>query len=149
MEAQAIVRQVEGSDAVIELAGRAGGCGRCHEPGGCGGSSVIGQVFGPRCSVFRVPNTIDARPGEQVVVELGERDMLRAALMVYFLPILMLVAGAFLGLTLAEAAGDRAAFLGGALGFLAALVAVVRFQARERRRGRLQPVLTRGRSSTH
>jgi len=149
MEAQAIVRQVDGPDAVIELAGRGGGCGHCHEPGGCGGSSIIGQVFGPRCSVFRVPNTIDAKPGEQVLVRLGDRDMLRTALMVYFLPIVMLIAGAFLGLTLAEAAGDRAAILGGALGFLAALVAVVRFQARERRRGRLQPVLTRGRSSTH
>jgi sigma-E factor negative regulatory protein RseC len=148
MEAQAIVRQVEGSDAVIELASRSGGCGRCHEPGGCGGSSVVGQVFGPRCSVFRVPNTIDAKPGEQVLVRLGDRDMLRAALMVYFLPIVMLVAGAFLGLTLAENAGDRATFLGGALGFVAALVAVVRFQARERTRGRLQPVLTRGRPST-
>lgn len=149
MEAQAIVRQVEGSDAVIELASHGGGCGRCREPGGCGGSSVIGQVFGPRCSVFRVPNTIDAKPGEQVLVRLGDREMLRAALMVYFLPIVMLVAGAFLGLTLAESAGDGAAFLGGALGFVAALVAVVRFQARERKHGRLQLVLTRSRPFTH
>lgn len=149
MEAQAIVRHVDGSDAVIELAGRSGGCGRCHEPGGCGGGSVIGQVFGPRCTIFRVPNTIDAKPGDRVVVRLVDGDMLRAALMVYLLPVALLVAGAFLGLALAENAGDGATFLGGALGFLLALVAVVRFQARERGRGRLQPVLRRGPASTY
>lgn len=149
MEAQAIVRRVDGSEAVIEIARHGEGCGRCHAPGGCGGSSVLGQVFGPRCTVFRIPNTIDAKPGEEVLIRLGEGHMLRAALLVYFLPVALLVAGAFFGLALDESMGDGAAFLGGGIGFLLALVFVVRFQARERRLGRLQPVLTRDRASTH
>ena len=143
MEREAVVTRIDGTQAVIEVgAPGGGGCGRCDEPGGCRGS-VLAQAFGPTCTSFRVPNTIQARVGDRVVVRLGERDMLRVALMVYLLPVAALVAGAFLGMTLTPGEGDGAALAGGALGLGAAVAAIAWFQRRERRRGALLPVLAR------
>ncbi len=142
MEREAVVTRVEGALAVIEVGAAGEGCGRCSEPGGCRGS-VLTQAFGASCRTFRVPNTIQASAGDRVVVRLGERDMLRVALMVYLLPVAALVAGAFLGMTMAPDAGDRAALAGAACGLAAAVVALARFHRRERRKGALQPVLAR------
>lgn len=131
MQAEARVLRVDGDHAVVQLAGR-GGCGRCHETGGCGGSTVIGQMFGPRPTDFRIPNGIGAKPGDAVLVELAEGSLLRVALMAYLLPVLLLVLGAFAAMALYPAAADLAAAVGGALGFGLAVLAVARFQARRR-----------------
>lgn len=141
MQAEALVTRLDGDHAIVELARQGGGCGRCHDQGGCGGSAVMGQVFGPQCTRFRVVNAIGAQPGEAVIVELAEGTLLRVALMVYLLPVLLLAAGAFVGMILAPAGGDLAAALGGGLGLLAAIAVIVRFQAH--RRSRIEPVLTR------
>jgi sigma-E factor negative regulatory protein RseC len=143
METEAIVTRLDGPYAMVELTRPGGGCGRCQEPGGCGGS-VLGQVFGPGCRAFRLANTINARPGEKVLVRLGEGNMLRVALMVYLVPIVLLVAGAFAGMALADAPGDQAALIGAGFGLFFGIVLIALFQARSRRGGRLQPVLTRG-----
>jgi sigma-E factor negative regulatory protein RseC len=142
MEKEAVVTAIEGTLAVIQVSVSGQGCGRCQEPGGCRGS-VLTQAFGPVCRSFRVPNTIQARVGDWVVVRVGEFDMLRAALMVYLLPVVALVIGAFLGVALAPASGDRAALAGGGLGLAAAVGAIAWLHRRERRRGRLQPYLVR------
>ncbi len=131
MQAEARVLRVDGDHAVVELTGRSG-CGRCHETGGCGGSTVIGQMFGPRPKAFRIPNGIGAKPGDAVSVELGEGSLLRVALMAYLLPVLLLVLGAFTSMALFPAAADLAAAVGGAIGFGLAVLAVARFQARRR-----------------
>lgn len=146
MLADARVTRLDGDYAIVELTGRSGGgCGRCHEPGGCGGSAVIGQLFGPRRTSFRVPNVIGATPGEPVFVELGDGALLKVALMVYLLPVLLLVAGAFLGMALVPVSGDLAAAAGGAIGLALAVAAVVRFQSR--RWQTLEPVLARSPAS--
>jgi sigma-E factor negative regulatory protein RseC len=142
MQAEARVTRLDGDHAIVELTGRSdGGCGRCHEPGGCGGSAVIGQLFGPRRKSFRVPNVIGAAQGEPVFVELGEGALLKVALMVYFLPVVLLVAGAFLGMALVPESSDLAAAAGGAIGLGLAAAAVVRFQSR--RWQSFEPVLAR------
>jgi sigma-E factor negative regulatory protein RseC len=142
MQSEARVTRLDGDDAIVELAGpSAGGCGRCHEPGGCGGSSVIGQVFGPRTRSFRIPNVIGVLPGEAVLVELGEGMLWRVAVMAYLLPVMLLVLGAFVAMTLFPAAADLAAAAGGALGFGLAMLAAARFQARRRRS--LEPAMLR------
>ncbi|MGB0128232.1 MAG: SoxR reducing system RseC family protein [Rhodocyclaceae bacterium] len=144
METEAVVTRIEGTDVMVELANRSAGCGRCHEPGGCGGgSNLFGQLFGTRTSVFRVRNSIGAQVGERVLVRLGEREILRTALAAYFLPIVLLVAGAFGGMVLAETPNDSAAFTGGIVGFAAGVLAVTIYQSRARKSGSLQPVLTR------
>ena len=144
MDSAAVVTRLEGTDAVVELLRAAGGCGRCHEAGGCGGgSSVIGQMFRPSCRTFRLPNSIGAQPGDQVLVRMGEGQVLRVALAVYLLPVVLLVAGAFAALALSAHPGDGEALIGGGTGLASGIALLAAFQARERRLGRLQPILAR------
>lgn len=139
MERDAVVIGVEGADAIVRLDRGGEGCGRCAEPGGCGGgSSVLGEMFGRRCSVFRIANAIEARPGQPVRLELDERELLKVALMAYLLPVALLVAGAFAATALGG--GDAGALGGGAAGFGAGLMLLARFR---RRRGRRAPRLVR------
>ena len=45
MDQEAIVARVEGDHAYVEVGGTGGGgCGRCHETGGCQ-SGGLGQLF--------------------------------------------------------------------------------------------------------
>jgi len=143
MESAAVVTRLEGPDAVVEVLRAGAGCGRCHEAGGCGGSSVIGQMFRPSCRIFRLPNSIGARPGDHVLVRMGEGQVLRVALAVYLLPVVLLVAGAFAAMALSANPGDGVALVGGGSGLASGIALVMVFQARERRRGRLQPILAR------
>lgn len=144
MESAAVVTRLEGADAVVELQHSAGGCGRCHEAGGCGGgSSVIGQLFRPSCRTFRLRNSIGAQPGDQVLVRMGEGEVLRVALAVYLLPIVLLVAGAFASMAMSAQPSDADALIGGGVGLASGIALLVAFQARARRHGRLQPTLAR------
>jgi sigma-E factor negative regulatory protein RseC len=148
MESEATVIRLEGADALVELLQASGGCGRCHEAGGCGGgASAIGQMLGPRCRIFRVRNSIQALPGDRVVVRMGEKEILRVALAVYLLPVILLVAGAYAAMALSASPGDAGAMIGAIAGLAAGIASVMVFQARERRLGRLQPVLARSSSS--
>lgn len=145
MEVEAVVTGIQGSDAIVELGRHSGGCGRCHEPGGCGGGggSLIGQFFGPRKAAFRVPNSIGAQVGERVLLRLGDKELLLTALTVYLLPVVLLVAGAFGGVVMVELPGDFSAFAGGLVGFAGGVLAVIFYQSRVRERGSYLPVLTR------
>jgi sigma-E factor negative regulatory protein RseC len=144
MEIGAVVTGIEGADAVVELDRRTGGCGRCHESGGCGGGGgLFGSSLGIRRKTFRVRNPIGAHIGERVVLRLGDRELLDTALAVYFLPVALLVAGAFAGMAIAEVPGDTPALTGGLIGLVGGAVAVTFYQARARRLGRYLPVLIR------
>jgi len=85
------VSRVENGQAIVEIV-RSVGCGRCHEPGGCGGVDISA---GCRNS-YVLPNTIDARPGDQVLVVVAEGSVLRAVALAYGLPGAGLVAGTVL-----------------------------------------------------
>lgn len=116
MDQEAIVARVEGDHAYIEVGG--GGCGRCHETGGCQ-SGILGQLFSSKPRQFRVANRIGAVPGEHVVVRVAEGATLRAALLTYILPVLFLLLGAVAGTLLGEAGNSDASVALGALAGLA------------------------------
>ena len=61
----------------------------CHQCGGCGNAK---QTF-----VVRAKNTIGARIGDWVKVEAKPDAVLKAAAMLYLLPLLLLIAGYLLG----------------------------------------------------
>ncbi|MBI3141083.1 MAG: SoxR reducing system RseC family protein [Rhodocyclales bacterium] len=143
IEQEAIVARVEGDQAYIEVGGQGSGCGRCHEAGGCQ-SGLLTQLFRPGPRHFRIDNRIGAEPGERVVVRVAEGATLRAALLVYLIPVLFLVAGAFAGTALGggSASADGAALLGALLGLGAG--ALVSFALRKGRPGKaMQPLLVR------
>jgi sigma-E factor negative regulatory protein RseC len=122
---RATVRQAENGWANVEVT--QGGCGRCHEKGGCGGQHLT-QMFcsGPRH--YQVKNDLGAQAGEEVLVAVTAGTVRRSANLVYGLPLAGLFAGAILGAQLAQDAG---AMLGGLVG----LVLAFAFLAKKSRRG--------------
>jgi sigma-E factor negative regulatory protein RseC len=117
---RAIVRSVDGGDALVEV--EQGGCGRCHEKGGCGGQQLT-QMFcsGPR--TYRVANRIGAAAGERVTIAIAAGSIRRTANLAYGLPLTATIVGALLGTWQAGDLGGMA----GAAGGLAMALAGVRF----------------------
>lgn len=113
---RAKVRQVNDGWADVEVT--LGGCGRCHEKGGCGGQHLT-QMFcsGPRH--YQVKNDLGAQAGEEVIVAVSAGTVRRSANLAYGLPLGGLFAGAILGGQLAE---DVGAMLGGLSGLILAFV---------------------------
>lgn len=110
IETVAQVRQLVGDDAEVETSPD-GGCGRCHETGGCGGSQVMGRIFTDKPRVFLAVNVLHAQPGDRVVVEVEDGMVWRGALQAYLVPLCLILAGAMLGRFVA---GDTGAIAGSA-----------------------------------
>ena len=116
MDQEAIVARVEGDHAYVELGGAGAGCGRCHETGGCQ-SSILGLLFRAKPRQYRIANPIGAAPGDPVIVRVASGSTLRAALLIYALPLLGLLLGAVAGTALSgNGDNDATAVLGSLLG---------------------------------
>lgn len=111
MRVEGTVRSVDVDHALVDV-GIARGCGRCHEPGGCGGVNIASPMMAATRSL-RIRNTIGARPGETVDVVIEEGLPLNAALRVYGLPLAGILLGAALGVAVTSSGnGDLLAALG-------------------------------------
>ncbi|WP_153146464.1 SoxR reducing system RseC family protein [Dechloromonas sp. H13] len=121
---RAIVRELDGDSALVEV--EQGGCGRCHEKGGCGGQQLT-QMFcsGPRH--YRVANDVGARVGDQVTVAVAAGSLRKSANLAYILPLTATIAGAVLGMPLG---GDPGAMIGAVAGLVMAFLYVRRQAAR-------------------
>ncbi len=116
MQARAEVLRAEHGRVWLKLTDRAGGCGRCDEPGGCH-SVQISHVFGPPQGEFVLPASIPLSPGDRVLISVPDGAPLNAALVSYGLGTLLLLVGAAAGSLLApEGGGDLHAVAGGAAG---------------------------------
>ncbi|MBI2278330.1 MAG: SoxR reducing system RseC family protein [Dechloromonas sp.] len=120
---RAIVRAVDGKQAVVEV--EAGGCGRCHEKGGCGGQSLT-QMFCSGHKTYRVDNLAGAGVGDQVTVAISAGSVRRTANFAYGLPLLATIAGAVTGMSMS---GDVGSMLG-AVGSLALSILYVGIRTR-------------------
>ncbi|HQX05562.1 MAG TPA: SoxR reducing system RseC family protein [Zoogloea sp.] len=118
MRARGVVSRVEGAYAWVDVS-VSGGCGRCHEAGGCGGVNIA-RPFGQARRELRLLNEIDALPGDPVGVFVDDAVPLRAALFTYGGPILGVLVGAALGTVLATGGNtDLPAALGAGAGGVA------------------------------
>lgn len=120
---RATVRALDGEEAVVEV--EQGGCGRCHEKGGCGGQQLT-QMFCSGPKTYRVDNPLQAQIGERVTIAISAGSVRRTANLAYGVPLLATLGGAVAGAALG---GDASAMLGAILGLLGAL-AYVRFSSR-------------------
>jgi len=111
-----VVRALDGQEAIVEV--EQGGCGRCHEKGGCGGQQLT-QMFCSGPKMYRADNPGGAGIGDRVQVAFGADAVRRSANLAYGLPVLSLLSGAGLGMQLAE---DPGAMLGGVAGLVAAWI---------------------------
>jgi sigma-E factor negative regulatory protein RseC len=119
-----VVRALDGGDALVEV--EQGGCGRCHEEGGCGGQQLT-QMFCSGPKSYRAENTIGASVGDRVVVATSPGSVRRTANLAYGIPLLGAIGGALAGTPLG---GDMGAMLGAAGGLLLAL-GYVRLRTRQ------------------
>lgn len=135
-EAQGVVERVAGGYAWVRLTGRAGGCGRCDEPGGCRSTGLAYALKAPN-EVFAVSNSIDVGPGELVRLRMHDGAPLRGALLGYGLSVGLLLIGAALGSALADPGGQDLSTAVGCLAGLAVAFGINRavFRSRSVRRG--------------
>lgn len=104
------VTGIEGEFAWVRIEG--GGCGRCHESGGCGGQHLT-QMFCSTPRVYRLRNRVGAQPGDRVSIVLPAGLLGCYATLAYGLPLLGLLLGALLG---EGVSGEAGALLGGVAG---------------------------------
>ncbi len=113
-----IVRAVSGDGADVEV--EQGGCGRCHEKGGCGGPSLT-RIFASGPRKYRVDNQFGAVVGERVTIAIAAGSVRRAANLAYGIPLLAAIVGALAGTAWY---GDVGGMLGAVFAFLAAVIYV-------------------------
>jgi sigma-E factor negative regulatory protein RseC len=123
-EEEGIVDRVEGGTAYVKTR-RGDACEHCHAKDGCH------AMGGGKEMEVAVANTLDAKPGDRVMVSVEDGAFLQASLLVYGVPAVALVAGALAGEQLGPLWGfgrDTVSALTG-LVFLAVTFAGVRFVA--------------------
>jgi sigma-E factor negative regulatory protein RseC len=109
----------------------------CENCGACPGNSAI---------VLDARNSLGAKPGQRVMVEVQEVNMLKSAFIVYLLPLIAIFAGAMLGGYLAEPLVLPALWLqvgGGGLAFIGSVFYIKYFDRSARTDTNMQPVITR------
>lgn len=116
---QAVVRSLDGNSVQVEV--EHGGCGRCHEKGGCGGQHLT-QMFCSSPKTYRVENTIGAVVGDRVKIAVAVGSVGRTATLAYILPLTATIAGAALG---ASFGSDLSAMVGAGVGLSAAFLYVI------------------------
>ncbi len=97
IEEVAVVSAV-GPEGVRVAAARTSACAQCASKSNCsqGVLSQWGQGKTVEIDVQN-PDSLSVQPGQQVVIGLEEGSLVRASLLLYLLPLVMLIIGALLG----------------------------------------------------
>lgn len=103
IEENGVIVSLDGQYARI-AASEEGGCHSCASSGVCG-TSVLAPFFGKKQRLLLAENTINAQPGDEVVIGLNKMAVVTSSLAVYLLPLIALVIGAVIGDVLAQLAG--------------------------------------------
>lgn len=144
LESEAIVVKVEQGDTYV-AAQTPGTCGTadCATRATCS-TAVLTRLFSQEAKPLRVNNPIAATVGERVIVGLAEGAFLKSSLLAYVLPLFALIAGAMLGMYIADTAAKRDLYaaLGGLIG-LAASALALRMSLRRFLNCGAQPVILR------
>lgn len=132
------VVKTEGRFAWVETQQKSA-CGSCASAEGCGTSSLA-SLFEREATSMRVPNAIGARVGQQVTLGLSESGLVRAAFLVYMIPLLGMILGGLL--TQWAISGNEGLVIAASLlGFAAGLVFVRRKGSKLEDDPRYQPVM--------
>jgi len=105
-------------------------------------TSVVSKLFGMRRNYLQLPNTLDAHPGDRVVVGIPDSVLVKASLWVYLLPVVSMLLATAASDSLGISEGWQALF---ALAGLAAGFYSIRWLLRHTPRQQQQyvPVLLR------
>ena len=116
----ATVLRVQG--AVVWVSCRAqAGCQRCAEGRGCGGG-IFSRLLGDRLREIKtVSDRTDLQIGDQVVIGLGDSALLKAALIMYLMPLILMFVSAVVFSIASAGHGDLPALLGAVVGLATGL----------------------------
>lgn len=132
-EQEGVVLEVKGNMAKVKTS-RHNDCENC---GACPGNSAM---------VLEARNPLGAKPGQRVAVEVQEVDMLKAAFIVYVLPLIAIFLGAVGGGLLADKLGYEVLWFqvgGGLAAFILSVWYIKYFDYSARSDMKMQPVITR------
>jgi len=145
IEETAQVVSISGGDVWVETRRRST-CSGCAAEKGCG-TAVLSKVLGNRRTRMRVLADMSLAVGDQVVIGIGERALVRGSLAVYAVPLLLLLLGAVLGRLGAGsglwASGEAASLVLGMGGLAAGLLWLKRFTRHIQDDRNYQPVVLR------
>jgi sigma-E factor negative regulatory protein RseC len=114
-------------------------CSQCESQGAC-------QVLGDKEMVVEVANDLQAQEGDHVEISVPTGSLLKLSLLVYVLPILALILGAYLGSALAPSyrlSSNLASVLGGFIAMGAAFWVLRQLDRAVRKREAYHPRMTR------
>lgn len=130
------VEEVSGPFAYIRTE-RESGCGGCQSEQTCG-TSTLARLFSMGTQpLLKLPNDIQARPGDQVELALDGHSLIGQAFIAYGLPLVGLFMGALLALWFWPQGEDASTIVGSLLGLIIAWWWVKRYHQP------LQPKLVR------
>ena len=124
IEELATVIKTEGEVMAVEIQ-RQSTCGSCSVKSGCG-TNLVASLFGKRRALLSLPNTIDARPGDRVVLGIREKDLVTGSIRLYLYPLAGLLFGAMAGHLLAGS--ELFTILSGLTGMILVLLGLRRRQ---------------------
>lgn len=130
---EGIVLEVVGDMAKVKTS-RHNDCENC---GACPGNSAM---------VLDALNQVGAKPGQRVAIEVQEINMLKAAFIVYILPLIAVFIGALLGGVLAQKFGSESLWfqvIGGVVAFVLSVVYIKYFDSAARLDVKMQPIIVR------
>lgn len=141
----AIVVAIDNNETWIETQ-RKSACGQCSANKGCG-TSVLSKVIGNKLSKMKAINKIDAQVGDEVIVGLNEKNLLKGAFMMYMLPLLFLFLFSFVGQLIAESFhfnnSELLVIIFAVMGFYLGMRRVKSFSASVNKDENYQPVILR------
>lgn len=91
---EGIIEKTSHSNAVVRIQ-KSSACAHCESRGAC-------HVSEGNAMLIEVPNDLQAKVNDHVEISLPEGSLLKLSLLVYFVPILALIAGAIGGSMLAQ-----------------------------------------------
>lgn len=130
-EQQGIVIEVIGHIAKVKISRHS----ECKNCGACPGDQAI---------VLEAQNLIGAKPGQRVSIEIKETNMLKAAFIVYVVPIIAIFLGAMCGGWLARRITQSVQIFqvaGGIVAFILAVLFIKFFDKSVNNNGKVQPII--------
>ena len=112
IETAGMVEAYDGNKVLVRIEQK--GCGRCHEEGGCGGSN-LGNMLCKSPESFWLKNPGGLAIGDVVTVALADGALYKTVIRTYLAPLLGLLLGAIVGMSIYEESG---AIAGAILGLL-------------------------------
>ena len=94
-------------------------CGSCDAKSACG-TSLLSSLFKHRATRMQVENSVNARPGDHVVVGIDESEMVSGSVRLYLWPLLGLIGRAIAAQSLVNPS-EASAIIGGLSGMALAL----------------------------